>query len=190
MPKAGGTYVFLREAYGPNAGPFDVVLVRVANAGAGAAIGGLGIDWFRKICGIFVPVYAAADEGDFRGLVVFIVILLYRKIATIGKISVLLWIGVVGTMLWLIWGGATHFSAKIAFDFPPARSTFVVWFAGWGRRWSARFYSYWGYYNICHLGSEIKDPERNIPRGIFLSCWDRRAVSGDADKPLGSSAVA
>jgi amino acid transporter len=30
-------------------------------------------------------------------------------------------------------------------------------------------YSYWGYYNICHLGSEIKDPERNIPRGIFLS---------------------
>jgi fructoselysine transporter len=30
-------------------------------------------------------------------------------------------------------------------------------------------YSYWGYYNICHLGGEIKDPERNIPRGIFLS---------------------
>jgi len=30
-------------------------------------------------------------------------------------------------------------------------------------------YSYWGYYNICHLGSEIKDPEKNIPRGIFLS---------------------
>ncbi|HVH71990.1 MAG TPA: APC family permease [Candidatus Dormibacteraeota bacterium] len=32
-------------------------------------------------------------------------------------------------------------------------------------------YSYWGYYNICHLGSEIKDPERNIPRGIFLSIF-------------------
>src|SRR5713101_7825903 len=30
-------------------------------------------------------------------------------------------------------------------------------------------YSYCGYYNICHLGGEIKDPERNIPRGIFLS---------------------
>src|SRR5438034_6914456 len=30
-------------------------------------------------------------------------------------------------------------------------------------------YSYWGYYYICHLGSEIKDPEKNIPRGIFLS---------------------
>jgi len=30
-------------------------------------------------------------------------------------------------------------------------------------------YSYWGYYNICHLGGEIRDPERNIPRGIFIS---------------------
>jgi amino acid transporter len=30
-------------------------------------------------------------------------------------------------------------------------------------------YSYLGYYNICHLGGEIRDPEKNIPRGIFLS---------------------
>jgi amino acid transporter len=30
-------------------------------------------------------------------------------------------------------------------------------------------YSYWGYYNICHLGEEIREPEKNIPRGIFLS---------------------
>jgi amino acid transporter len=30
-------------------------------------------------------------------------------------------------------------------------------------------YTYWGYYNICHLGGEIRNPEKNIPRGIFLS---------------------
>jgi fructoselysine transporter len=30
-------------------------------------------------------------------------------------------------------------------------------------------YTYWGYYNICQLGGEIRDPQRNIPRGIFLS---------------------
>src|SRR5207244_12367117 len=59
----------------------------------------------------FTPVQGKAISG---GLVVLIVILLYRRIGTIGKISVLLWIGVVGTMLWLIWGGATHFNAKIA----------------------------------------------------------------------------
>jgi amino acid transporter len=30
-------------------------------------------------------------------------------------------------------------------------------------------YSYLGYYNVNHLGGEIKDPEKNIPRAIFIS---------------------
>ena len=30
-------------------------------------------------------------------------------------------------------------------------------------------YSYLGYYNVCHLGAEIKDPARNIPRAILIS---------------------
>ena len=30
-------------------------------------------------------------------------------------------------------------------------------------------YSYLGYYNVCHLGAEIKGPEKVIPRSIFLS---------------------
>jgi amino acid transporter len=77
---------------------------------------------------------------------------------------------VVGTLLWLIWGGAIHFNAKMAFDFPPgAFSLSSVWFAGLGAAMVKTVYSYWGYYNICHLGGEIRNPEKNIPRGIFLS---------------------
>jgi amino acid transporter len=30
-------------------------------------------------------------------------------------------------------------------------------------------YDYWGYYNICFLGSEVRRPERTIPRAILLS---------------------
>jgi amino acid transporter len=30
-------------------------------------------------------------------------------------------------------------------------------------------YSYLGYYNVCHLGGEIKNPEINIPRSMFIS---------------------
>ena len=30
-------------------------------------------------------------------------------------------------------------------------------------------YDYWGYYNICFLGSEVRQPERTIPRAILLS---------------------
>ena len=30
-------------------------------------------------------------------------------------------------------------------------------------------YDYWGYYNVCFLGDEVKDPGRNIPRALLLS---------------------
>jgi amino acid transporter len=30
-------------------------------------------------------------------------------------------------------------------------------------------YDYWGYYNVCYLGDEIKDPTKNIPRALLLS---------------------
>jgi len=30
-------------------------------------------------------------------------------------------------------------------------------------------YSYLGYYNVCHLGGEIVNPSKNIPRSMFLS---------------------
>jgi amino acid transporter len=30
-------------------------------------------------------------------------------------------------------------------------------------------YSYLGYYNVCHLGGEINNPGRNIPRSMFVS---------------------
>ena len=30
-------------------------------------------------------------------------------------------------------------------------------------------YDYWGYYNVCYLGAEVRDPGRTIPRAILLS---------------------
>jgi fructoselysine transporter len=171
MPLAGGTYVFLREAYGPArwgrlmsflfvwqvflAGPLSV---------ASAAIG------FANYASYLHPLSKLQGKALSGALVIFLVILLYRRIGTIGKISVLLWTGVVGTLLWLIWGGLRHFDSRIAFDFPPgAFHLSSLWFAALGSAMVKTVYTYWGYYNICHLGGEIRDPERNIPRGIFLS---------------------
>jgi amino acid transporter len=143
MPKAGGSYVFLREAYGP-------------------------LRWGRLMSFLFVwqtfvqaPLSIASASIGFTH---------YRRITTIGKISLFLWAGVIATLLWLIWGGMTHFNAKMAFDFPPnAFSLSSLWFAGLGSAMVSTIYSYWGYYNICNLGGEIRDPQKNIPRGIFLS---------------------
>jgi amino acid transporter len=171
MPQAGGTYVFLREAYGPGRWgrlmSFLFVWQTFVQAPLSIASASIG---FARYAGYLHKLSTLQGKAISGGLVIFLVILLYRRITTIGKISVLLWAGVLGTMLWLIWGGIRHFDAKLAFDFPPgAFHLSWVWFAGLGSAMVNTVYSYWGYYNICHLGGEIRDPERNIPRGIFLS---------------------
>ena len=171
MPKAGGTYVFLREAYGPQKWgrlmSFLFVWQTFLHVPLSVASASIGFANYAEYLHPLSPLVHKAISGS---LVLFLVFLLYRRIGTIGKISVLLWAGVVGTMLWLIWGGVRHFNPKLAFDFPPGAFDFsFVWFAGLGSAMINTVYSYWGYYNICHLGGEIRDPEKNIPRGIFLS---------------------
>lgn len=171
MPRAGGTYVFLREAYGPGKWgrlmSFLFVWQTFIQAPLSVASASIG---FARYAGYLHPLSPLEAKAVSGGLVILLVILLYRRIGAIGKISVLLWMGVVGTMLWLIWGGARHFNPKLAFDFPPgAFHLSSLFFAGLGMAMVNTVYCYWGYYNICNLGGEIRDPERNIPRGIFLS---------------------
>jgi fructoselysine transporter len=171
MPEAGGSYVFLREAYGPGKWgklfSFLLIWQTLIQAPLVVASGAIG---FSQYLTYLIPLTSIQKKAISGALVIVLVILLYRKITTIGKISVLLWTGVIGTMAWVIFGGATHFSAKLAFTYPPgAFSWSWVFFAGLGAATVNTVYSYWGYYNICQLGGEIRDPERNIPRGIFLS---------------------
>src|ERR1700728_40908 len=100
----------------------------------------------------------------------FTVFLLYRRITVIGRLSKVLWLGVMGTIGWIIFAGLTHFNSARAFDFPPgAFSLSPAFFTGLGGALLVATYDYWGYYNVCYLGDEIKDPTRNIPRALLLS---------------------
>jgi fructoselysine transporter len=171
LPRAGGSYVFLREAYGPEKWgrlmSFLFVWQTLIQAPLVIASGAIGFSQYATYLHPFTAYQQKAISG---GVVVLLVVLLYRRITTIGKISVLLWIGVIGTMIWLIGGGLTHFNPALAFSFPPgAFHLSHLFFAGLGAAMVSTTYTYWGYYNICHLGGELREPEKNIPRGIFIS---------------------
>jgi basic amino acid/polyamine antiporter, APA family len=98
------------------------------------------------------------------------VFLLYRRITVISRLSTILWLGVMATIGWIIFAGLTHFNAARAFDFPPGAFTLShQFFTGLGGALLVATYDYWGYYNVCYLGDEIKDPTRNIPRALLLS---------------------
>ncbi len=171
MPRAGGSYVFLREAYGAEHWgrlmSFLFVWQTLIQAPLVIASGAIG---FAQYATYLHPLAAWQQKAISGAVVVLLVVLLYRRITAIGRISVLLWVGVMATMAWLIYGGVTHFNARMAFAFPPgAFRLSSVFFAGLGAAMVNTIYTYWGYYNICHLGGELKRPERNIPRGIFIS---------------------
>jgi fructoselysine transporter len=171
MPQAGGSYVFLREAYGPARWgrllSFLFIWQTLIQAPLVIASGAIG---FSEYFTFLAPVGAVGQKCISGTLVLLLIWLLYRRITEIGKISILLWIGVIGTMVWIIFGGLTHFDSKLAFTYPPGAWNWSwVFFAGLGAGMVQTIYAYLGYYNICNLGGEIRDPERNIPRGIFLS---------------------
>ncbi len=98
------------------------------------------------------------------------VFLLYRRITLIERFSKFLWVGVMLTIVWVIFAGVTHFNPKLAFDFPPGAFTLrPEFFTGLGAALLVAVYDYWGYYNVCFFGGEVKDPGRTIPRAVLLS---------------------
>jgi amino acid transporter len=96
--------------------------------------------------------------------------LLYRNIESVTRFSGLLWIGVMGTLLTVIATGLLHFHSSLAFGFPAgAFDLSSGFFTGLGAALLIATYDYWGAYNICFLGAEVRDPGRTIPRAIVWS---------------------
>jgi amino acid transporter len=75
---------------------------------------------------------------------------------------------VIATLLGVIVIGFTHFSPSLAFSFPPnAFHLNGSFFTGLGAGLLVAAYDYWGYYNVCFLGAEVRDPSRTIPRAVI-----------------------
>lgn len=169
-PEAGGSYVFLQKLFSPKWGKlmaFLFIWQTVIQAPLVVASGAIG---FSQYLSFLLPLDDLQKKMVSGGLVILLVILLYRNIKSIGKISVVLWAITGGTILWLILSGIGHFNASQAFDLHlPKDGLNALFLVALGQSSLKAVYSYLGYYNVCHLGAEIKEPSKNIPRSIFIS---------------------
>jgi len=169
-PLAGGTYNFHRIAFGEKNGrlmSFLFVWQTAIQAPLVVASGAIG---FAQYLSYLVDLGFWGQKMVSGGLVIFIFFLLYRKIETVGKISVALWSIVLLTVGWIIFSGLTHGQQEVKL-LPEGTSSFFscAFWAAIGQGSIKTVYSYLGYYNVCHLGGEIKNPGKNIPRSIFIS---------------------
>lgn len=172
LPGSGGPYVYLREAYRPfRLGRllsfvfiFQVILVAPLSI-AGGAVG------FANYLQFYWTTMTPLQHHIVAAAVcVLMTAALYRHIADVGRLSVVMLGVVLLTVGWVIAAGLFKFSAAQAFDFPPeAYRLDADLLAKIGAVSLLAMYNYGGYNNVCYIGEEVREPHRIIPRAIVLS---------------------
>jgi fructoselysine transporter len=169
-PLAGGSYAFLQKLWPKGWGRYAAFLFIFQTAIQAPLVLASGAIGFANYFGYLQPLGVVASKAVSGGLVVLIVVLLYRKVATVGVLSIVFGIVTAATLVGIIVGGIPYFDASRAFNFGSGDfgldSKFL---GGLGNATQKTIYCYLGYYNVCHLGAEIRNPVRVIPRSIFLS---------------------
>ncbi|HEU0008428.1 MAG TPA: APC family permease [Verrucomicrobiae bacterium] len=176
MPGSGGSYRYLREGFGRETfgrlAAFLFIWQFILSGPLEIASGCIG---FSQYLSYLWPALAQKENRLLaQSIAAFVaamaVVLLYRRITTIGKITVSLWIGSLLTVAAVIISGALNFDFRRAFDFPPGAFKFSLGFLlGLGAASRVGIYDYLGYYDVCYIGDEVKDPGRVIPRSILTS---------------------
>ena len=176
MPGSGGSYLYLREAFGRATWgrlmAFLFIWQFILSGPLEIASGCIG---FAQYLGYLFPNLTQKENIRLvqlvgAGVAALTVVLLYRRITAIGKITVSLWIGTMLTVGAVIVSGALRFDPKLAFDFPPGAFKFSWSFLlGLGAASRIGIYDYLGYYDVCYIGEEVKSPGRVIPRSILIS---------------------
>jgi amino acid transporter len=172
MPASGGSFGYLREAFGREtygrlmaflfvwqfilSGPLEIASGYIGFANYAGYI------WTGLTPGRLLALSAAVGVVN--------IVLLYRRVTSIAKITVALWVGTMIATVAVIATGLLHFDRRVAFDFPPGAFTFSLGFLfGLGAASRIAVYDYLGYYDVCYIGDEVKDPGRVIPRSIVIS---------------------
>ena len=172
MPGSGGSYVYLREGFGParygRMMAFLFIWQFILSGPLEIASGYIGFTQYLQY--IWPGLTVSQNRLASTAIGLLTIFLLYRKIGAIGRITVSLWIGTLLTTAFVIVTGAIHFDPKLAFDFPPGAFQFSSGFLfGLGAATRVGIYDYLGYYDVCYIGDEVRDPGRVIPRSILLS---------------------
>src|ERR1700723_2088877 len=195
MPGSGGSYRYLKEIYGPRKLgrliSFLFIWQLSFSAPLSIASGAIGLSqyaafffprlehiWSTRTGNLNLPLIETLQLTWVLmpatllaiGVCALTAFLLYRRITAISRLTKVLWVGVMGTIGWIIFTGLTHFNAHQAFDLPPGAFSFSRdFFHGLGGAMLIASYDIGGYYNVCFLGDEVKDPGKNIPRALLVS---------------------
>ena len=188
MPKAGGLYVYIREAYGPLAGfLFGWVLLIAYQT---AAIAALGVA-FAEYFGHFFPLLStqsmlfstnltffnisipiSVSMGQVVGIILIISLSAVNYVGVVyGKlIQNIFTVIKIGTLVLIVFLGLT-IGNKISIDFTlnPTGLNIGQLLTGIGLALMAASWAYNGWNYFTFVAEEVKNPNRNIPRSLLYA---------------------
>ncbi|WP_330178851.1 APC family permease [Nocardia sp. NBC_01503] len=172
MPGAGGTYVYLKQAFQYRSGrlmPFLFVWTAMLFIPLIMSTGVQGLVQYLT----YLWPSMSDTQGDIVGVAVvaLVIVLLWRRVDSIGRITVVMWSVMIISVAAVILASFTHFHASMAFDWPdnaidPGSNTFWLGFAS---GLTIGIYDYLGYNTSAYLGGELKEPGRVLPRSIIFA---------------------
>jgi amino acid transporter len=177
IPGSGGTYHFLKRIFGVYPWgrilPFLFIWQFMVSGAMEIASGYIGALQYLEYALPSLVDSLKSFPGGSRWIAVLAVILvtlvLCRRIGNIGWIVILMTCGTLLTTALVILIGWWHMDwSKITFPENAFHldSSFA---SGLGAAMLIAIYDYLGYYNVCHLGDEIRDPAKTIPRAVMTS---------------------
>jgi basic amino acid/polyamine antiporter, APA family len=188
MPRAGGEYVFIREAYGPRWGfLFGWTQFFIARTGSQAALA-IGFAIFLNILtggalgGVYFKLHLFGLDLPFGHLQVVALVALaittlincgavalsgnVASVLTFMKIALVLAVGVGAVVL--ARGDWAHFAlANMGGSCEGVSAAARGGFAGFGAAMLGALWAYDGWNNIAPLAGEVREPQRNLPRAFF-----------------------
>ena len=176
FPSSGGSYTYLRQCFGREGlgrlMAWLFVWQFLFSATLEIATGTVGMALYTGFVFKGLVSRPWAMRSLAAGFALAAMILLYRKIRDIARIMLVLWGGLLVTSLWVVVEGMVHLKPHLLFDFPPgAFHLNLAFMLGLGNGTMLVMFNFLGYYNICHLGDEVREPERVIPRAIIGSIF-------------------
>ncbi|KAK1186426.1 APC family permease [Streptomyces sp. NBS 14/10] len=177
MPGAGGTYVYLREAFQYRSGrlmPFLFVWTAILAIPLTLSTGLIG---FVQYLGYFLPNLSWLHMHVLAVLLgVAVIFAIYRKVDSVKRITMVLWIVMLLAVAFTIGASFTDFHANLAFEYPPGAFGFTSFFSGLGSGLIIAVYDYLGYNTTAYMGEELKEPGRVIPRSIIIAILGMMAI--------------
>ncbi len=173
FPGSGGTYVYLRDAFGERG--LGRALAFLFNwqfllyAPCLLASGYIG---FANYAAYLYPALGsnlAAHDALAVGIGIVTILLLYRRTAQVSSVGAMLAVAAVLTVALVALAGLSHANYAQAFHLGAPLRLSTGFLAGFGSALYIALYDYVGYADAALLGDEVVRPRRTIPTAILLS---------------------